>query len=129
MLNRRSLLRGLLSAPFVARAEWLMPIKVLPLPFLAGDLVRWKAGVITDLPIMLCAEPVVRVEGQHVVVSPGFGHRREWRVPGSMVDLFHGLPCNRVNNPSMRHRLVRSADGWGLSYPGDVPLTKVTSTT
>lgn len=122
MTTRRSFLRGLFAAPFVAKAEWLMPVKVAPLPYLAGDLVRWRPGIIApdDLPIMLCAEPVVRVGPDYVIVAPGFGHRHEYKVAGHLVDLFHGLPGNRVNNPSVQHRLIREPGRLGLSYPEDI---------
>ncbi len=119
-IDRRSFLRGLFAAPFIVRAEWLMPVKVLPAAFMPGDLVRWRDGVITDLPIMLCAEPVWRVGRDYVVVKPGFGDRPEWKVPASMIDLFHGLPGNRVNNPSMKHRLVTKPGRLGLAYPEDL---------
>ena len=120
--SRRSFLRGLLAAPFVAKAEWLMPVRALPIPYLAGDLIRWRPGVIAPdtMSIMLCAEPVIRVERDCVVVAPGFGSgKREHKVAGHLIDLFHGLPGNRVNNPSMRNRLVRGQFG-GLAYPEDI---------
>lgn len=120
MTTRRSFLGGLLAAPFVAKAEWLMPVRSLPLPYLAGDLVQWRPGtIVTDHhSIMLCAEPVRRVGRDYVVVAPGFGNRPEYKVPAHLIDLFHGLPGNRVDNPSMRHKLFRPA-GLGLHYPED----------
>lgn len=119
-INRRSFLRGLLSAPFVAKSEWLMPVKPLPLPYMAGDLIRWRPGIIApnDCALMLCAEPVIRVERDGVVVAPGFGPRREHKIAGHLIDLFHGLPGNRVDNPSARHRLVQGR--FGLVYPEDI---------
>lgn len=130
-ISRRSFLRSLLAAPFVVHADALMPVRPLPVAFLPGDLIRWRPGLIVpnEYSIMLCAEPVRRVGRDYVVVSPGFGSNvPEYKVPGHMVDLFHGLPCNRVDNPSARHRLVRNQEGYGLSYPGDVPLWKQTTT-
>jgi len=120
--TRRSFLRGLLAAPFIAKAEWLMPVRPLPLAYLSGDLICWRQGVIAPdhLPIMLCAEPVHRVGRDYVVVSPGFGvNRSEYKVHASLIDLFHGLPGNRVNNPSAKHRLVPGRYG-GLAYPEDL---------
>jgi hypothetical protein len=121
-ISRRFFLRGMIAAPFVVKAEWLMPVKPQPIPYLAGDLIRWRSGVIAPdtCSLMLCAEPVVRVERDGVVVAPGFGSgRREHKVAAHLIDLFHGLPGNRVNNPSVRHRLVPGLYG-GLAYPEDL---------
>lgn len=118
-VDRRNFLRGLIAAPFVVRAEWLMPIKPLPLPYLPGDLVNFKSGMYRATGIYAVCEPVRRVEGNFIVTS-GCGGNGEIRVAAEWVELFHGLPGNRVNNPSMRHRLTRNPDGLGLAYPEDI---------
>lgn len=122
-LDRRYFLRGLFVAPFVARAEWLMPVKPLPTHYMVGDLIRWRPGVVlpNTMGLSLCAEPVCRVGRDFVVVSPGFGSDRpEYKVPAHMIDLFHGLPGNRVNNPSARSRLMQKPGSFALCYPEDL---------
>lgn len=91
MTTRRSFLRGLFAAPFIAKAEWLMPVKVAPLPYMPGDLIDFGVGMWQEI-------------GWYAVCEP----------------LFHGLPGNRVDNPSMQHRLIRAPGRLGLSYPEDI---------
>lgn len=123
-VSRRSFLRGLvgiIAAPAIVRAELIMPVRPLPLPYLPGDLVNFKVGLYRATGIYAVCEPVRRVERSHIVFVQGYGQlRREVRVPAEFVELFHGLPGNRVDNPSMRHRLVRQPGRLGLSYPEDI---------
>jgi hypothetical protein len=65
-------------------------------------------------------EPLRRVEGQYLIFRKHqFGEDSEVRIHERHCNLFHGLPGNRVNNPSMRHRLVREPGCIGLRYPED----------
>jgi hypothetical protein len=118
-VSRRSFLRSLLAAPFVVNAEWIMPVRVAPLPFLRGDLVDFKIGMYRATGLYAVCEPVLRVERAHVVTTACGGQNGEMRVPAQFVELFHGLPGNRVDNPSMAHRLIRRP-GLGLAYPEDL---------
>lgn len=122
MTTRRSFLRGLFAAPFIAKAEWLMPIKVAPLPYLPGDLINFGSGMSQEIGWFAVCEPLRRVEGRHLIFSRyQFGDRtEEVKVPAKFATLFHGLPGNRVNNPSMQHRLTKLPGTFGLAYPEDI---------
>lgn len=124
-ITRRAFLGSLLAAPFIARADLLMPVRsIVPaLPaFLRGDQVdtlpgAWKACGASFGGI------VVRTEGSDVIVVGGtyYGDDRDRRrIPRQWVRLCEGLPGNRVNNPSMRHRLVRRPGAVALAYPEDM---------
>lgn len=72
--------------------------------FIGGRLVAWS----TD-------------DGRTVFVDNGaYGKwRAVERYDRDHVKLFEGLPGNRVDNPSMRHRLTRDRGTIGLRYPED----------
>lgn len=118
-IGRRSFLRGLLAAPFVVHAEWIMPVRAAPLSYLPGDLVNFKNGLYQETGLWAVCESVRRVERAHVITT-GCGGHGEMRVPAKFVELFHGLPRNRVDNPSMQHRLMRDPEYLGLAYPEDL---------
>ncbi len=120
-VSRRSFLLGLLAAPFIVNSEWLMPIKPLPLPYLPGDLVNFKIGMYRATGLYAVCEPVIRVERSHVITR-GCGGHGQMRVPAEYVELFHGLPGNRVDNPSMAHRLIRRPGRLGLAYAEDLAI-------
>ena len=106
-LSRRAFListAALLSAPALVRASVLMPVKVAALDYLPGDHLSFEPGMYRATGFFAVSGHVKRVEGQHVVLSH-FGD--EVRIHGSWTRLFHGLPGNRVDNPSQRHRLFR----------------------
>lgn len=126
-VSRRAFLRGLFAAPFVAKAEWLMPVKPLPLLYLPGDLINFKGGMWQDIGWWAVCEPLLRVDGQNLVFRKyQHGDRTsEIKVPARYAELFHGLPGNRVNNPSMHHRLIRNPMTLGLAYPEDLTRTNV----
>lgn len=121
-LTRRAFLVSLLAAPFVAKAELLMPVRALVLePLMAGDHVAFHRDTWRRHGIYAICEIVKRVEGEFVVTTaPSARPNEELRVPRTAVSLSHGLPANRVNNPSMRHRLVQVPGRIGLIYPEDV---------
>ena len=112
MLTRRGFIIGALAAPFVARLGLLMPVREAQYGFMRGDLAHGSfAG----------ARVVDRVEGRKVFLwNNAYGsHRLSEPFQASKVELFHGLPGNRVNNPSMQHRLVRAPNEIGFRYAGE----------
>lgn len=122
-LDRRSFLRSLFVAPAIVRIGALMPV-VAPMPsFMRGDLVNFGPGMWQAIGWHMVCEPVRRVERDALVFRRyQYGHdASEVRVPLKFCDLFHGLPGNRVDNPSMRHKLIRH-HGFALRYADD-PIT------
>jgi hypothetical protein len=119
-LSRRFVLQGLFAAPAVIQYGHLMPVRAEPLPYLPGDLIEFSRDIWRETGWAAVAEPLRRIEGKTLV----FG-RAAWgdeiRVPVRLCSLSHGLPGNRVNNPSMRHRLIRTPGTLGLRYPEDRP--------
>ena len=62
-----------------------------------------------------------RLVGDTVFIDGG-GYGRysgEVAIPAHWLRLFEGLPGNRVNTPSMRHRLIRVPGTLALRYPED----------
>src|SRR5690606_25011638 len=112
-----------LAAPFVAQYGWLMPVKAGPLPYLPGDLINLKSGTWKATGWYAICEPLRRVEGQYLVFAKHHYNpeNEEVRIHTRHCELFHGLPGNRVNNPSQRHRLIREPGRIGYRYPGDAP--------
>ncbi len=121
--TRRSVLKGLLAAPAVIQYGHLMPVEALPLSFLPGDLIDFKPGLWRATGWYAICEPVRRIEGQYLIFARSHynPNNEEVRIHSRHCDLFHGLPGNRVNNPSMRHRLVRNPGQLGFRYPEDRP--------
>lgn len=121
ILTRRSLLKGLVAAPAVIQYGHLMPVHALPLPYMPGDLINFEAGTWKATGWYAITEPLRRIEGQYLVFRKHqFSQTdEEVRIPARLCSLFHGLPGNRVNNPSMRHRLIREPGRLGLRYPED----------
>lgn len=123
--TRRFFLKGLLAVPFIARLGATMPVKpviILPPKFMRGDLVNTHRSAFRSPYGFIGSRMLERVEGETAFVwnnCYGAGRAVE-AVPVAALDLFHGLPGNRVNNPSMRNRLIRDASGFGLSYPEDL---------
>lgn len=119
-LTRRTLVKALAAAPAVIQYGHLMPVQALPLPFLPGDLINFDAGTWRATGWSARCEPLIRVEGRHLVFRRyQYGGDNEIRVHERHCSLFHGLPGNRVNNPSMRHRLIQEPGRIGLRYPED----------
>ena len=123
LINRRGLLKGLIAAPAVIQYGHLMPVKAAPLPYLPGDLINFAVGTWRATGWYAICEPLRRVEGQHLIFAAHHynPNNEEVRIPARFCSLFHGLPGNRVNNPSMRHKLIREPDHIGLRYPEDRP--------
>lgn len=125
MITRRFLIKGLVATPAVIQYGHLMPVQALPLPYLPGDLINFDIGTWKATGWSARCEPVRRIEGQYLIFkrwkySAG---NEEVRIHSRYCSLFHGLPGNRVNNPSMRHKLIRTPGQLGLHYPEDVGVT------
>lgn len=117
--TRRRFLSGLLAAPYVARLGVLMPVTSLVL-FERGDLVSSASEAFRGPHGFIGARVVLGVRGSRLLVhNNSFGGRQVDEIPARAATLFHGLPGNRVNNPSMRHRLIRYPGRLGLAYPED----------
>lgn len=121
-MKRRSFLIGVAASP----ALLLVPAFTAPeVRFLPGDLVNFKAGVVpreeqTMLPVG--ATQVVADNGGSTVTLRDHGCRGTCvEYPRYGLELFEGLPGNRVRNPSTRHRLVRGDNWHGDAYPEDPP--------
>lgn len=121
-VTRRLFLKGALAAPFVAQYGWLMPVKAEPLPYLPGDLINFKLGTWKATGWYAICEPLRRIEGRYLVFAEHHYNpeNREVRIHSQHCELFHGLPGNRVNNPSQRHRLIRDPGQIGYRYPEDL---------
>lgn len=118
--TRRDFLKGLLAAPAVVQFGHLMPVSAGPLPYLPGDLINFETGTWRATGWYAVCEPLIRVDGRHLIFRRRhYGEYSEVRIPARHCSLFHGLPGNRVNNPSMRHKLVREPGRIGLVYPED----------
>ncbi|WP_376957701.1 hypothetical protein ABNQ39_11270 [Azospirillum sp. A26] len=124
MLTRRSFLAGLFAAPAIVRASVIMPVQtiIIPPPFMVGDTIDVRLGAWKALGVYVLTGRVRRLEGDNVIIGNGyygtdFG---EVAIPRSWVKLDEGLPGNRINNPSMRHRLIRNERSSGLMYPEDI---------
>lgn len=118
--TRRAFLKGLLAAPAVVQFGHLMPLSFDPLPYLPGDLISFAIGTWRATDWYAICEPLLRVEGRHLIFREHqYGEYSEVRIPARLCSLSHGLPGNRVNNPSMRHRLIRQPGRIGLGYPED----------
>lgn len=119
-LSRRSLVKALVAAPAVVQYGHLMPVQALPLPYMPGDLINFDIGTWKATGWSARCEPLIRVEGRHLIFRESqYGAYGEVRIPEWFCGLFHGLPGNRVDNPSMRHRLIREPGQIGLRYPED----------
>lgn len=118
-VTRRGLLRSALAAPFIVQFAGLMPVKAAALDYLPGDHLSFNSGMFRETGFYAVSGHVKRVEGQHVVISDYYSPAGERRIHGKWTRLFHGLPGNRVDNPSQRHRLIRAPGRLGLAYPGD----------
>lgn len=120
-VSRRFVLKGLIAAPAFVQYGHLMPVQALALPYLPGDLIEFHRGMWRENGWSAICEPVRRVEGQHLVFRR-YAYSEpdnEIRIHARYCSLFHGLPGNRVNNPSMQHRLIREPGRIGLRYPED----------
>lgn len=121
LVTRRSLLKAVIAAPAVIQYGHLMPVQALPLPYLPGDLIKFEIGTWKATGWYAITEPLRRIDGQYLVFRKyQFSQTdEEARVPARLCSLFHGLPGNRVNNPSMRHKLIREPGQIGLRYAED----------
>lgn len=140
MTSRRGFLLGLttaFAAPAIVRAESLMKLWVPPAPklivlddpwrtYLPGDLCNFVRGAVPrEQQTMLSIGAVVVVSDNGgptvTVLDHGFpGKPVEY--PRFGLELFHGLKGNRVNNPSMKDRLIRRQGHFGLAYPEDLRI-------
>lgn len=119
--TRRDFLKGLIFAPAVVQYGHLMPVSAGPLPYLPGDLIDFDIGTWRATGWYARCEPLIRVEGRKLVFRKHqYGEYSEVRIPAHHCSLFHGFAGNRVNNPSMRHRLIRRPNCIGLAYPEDL---------
>lgn len=123
-ITRRSFLAGLFAAPAIVRASVIMPVQtiIIPPPFMVGDTIDVRPGAWKALGVYVLTGRVRRLEGDNVIIGNGYygTHFGEVAIPHSWVKLDEGLPGNRRNNPSMRHRLIRNERSWGLMYPEDL---------
>lgn len=121
MILRRDFLKALLAAPAVIQYGHLMPVQAMPLTYLPGDLINFERGTWKATGWYAVCEPLRRIEGQYLVFAEHHYNpeNREVRIHARHCSLFHGLPGNRVNNPSMRHRLIAAPGQLGLRYPED----------
>lgn len=121
-ITRRAFLRSALAAPFVAKASLLMPVQATPLAYMPGDLIGFDIGMWKATGWSARCEPVRRIEGQYLVFKKyHFDPRNEEvRIHQKHCTLFEGLPGNRVDNPSMAHRLIRRQGHIGLAYREDL---------
>lgn len=119
--SRRQFLKGLIAAPAVIQYGHLMPVQALPLSYMPGDLIDFDIGTWKATGWSARCEPLIRAEGRYLVFREHqYGAYSEVRIPERFCRLFHGLAGNRVNNPSMRHRLIHTPGQLGLSYPEDL---------
>ena len=127
--TRRSFLTGILAAPFILRTGLAMPVRPNILttpPFLRGDLVDCRRPHVTKPGTFIGARILDRVEGDTAwcwnnCYGPHLGMEA---VPLREIVLFEGLPGNRVDNPSMRHKLFRPSGRIGLAYAEDIALRR-----
>lgn len=118
--TRRDFIKGVLAAPAVVQFGHLMPLALEPPPYMPGDLINFERGIWRATGWFAVCEPLRRIEGRHLVFREHqYGEYSEVRIHARHCTLFHGLPGNRVNNPSMRHRLIREPGRIGLRYPED----------
>lgn len=119
-ISRRFVLKGLIAAPAVVQYGALMPVAAEPLHYFPGDLIDFSCDTWRSTGWSAVCEPLVRIEGKHLIFREHqYGEYSEVRIPARLCSLFEGLPGNRVNNPSMRHRLIRTPGQIGLRYPED----------
>jgi len=117
-ITRRGFLSGFIAAPFVAKAEFLMPVRQLFVsPMMVGDLVNIDRRLWREMGISAYTGPIRAIIGDRAVISQSCG--RTATVPFRYLSLFEGLRGNRVDNPSMRHKLIREPGKIGLAYPED----------
>jgi len=99
-----------------------MPVSAGPLSYMPGDLINFDVGTWRATGWSAICEPLRRIEGRYLVFAERhYNENREVRIHARHCSLFHGLPGNRVNNPSMRHKLLRTPGQLGLRYPEDPP--------
>ena len=122
LVSRRVLIGGLIAAPFVVRSTGIMPVKAATLEYLPGDMLSFENGMYRETGFYAVSGHVRRVDGRHIIVADPHSPGGERRLHSRWTKLFHGLPENRVDNPSQRHRLFRPEGRIGLSYPGDAAL-------
>jgi len=121
IISRRSLLKGLIATPAVVQYGHLMPVKAETLSYLPGDLINFESGTFKATGWYAVCEPLRRIDGQYLIFREHhYGEYSEVRIHARHCSLFHGLPGNRVNNPSVRHRLVSQPGRIGLAYPEDL---------
>lgn len=122
-ITRRSFLAGLFAAPAIVRASVIMPVQAIILPpsLMVGDTIDVLPGAWKALGVSVFTGRIKRLEGDNVIVWNGYygSYHGDVAIPRSWVKLCEGLPGNRRNNPSMRHRLIRNERSWGLMYPED----------
>lgn len=116
-MKRRRFLQGLLTFPALAAPTI---AKANP-TFQAGDHVNYSGPV--PSPKSFTGGKIVShigVDGTVFCNGQGFGHRLDFSpYHPAELKLFEGLPGNRVDNPSMRHRLIATPGRIGLRYPED----------
>lgn len=122
IITRRLFVGGLIASPLVVRLASIMPVKAAALDYLPGDHLSFNTGMYAETGFYAVSGHVRRVEGRHVIIHDPYSPGSERRIDGRWTRLFHGLPGNRVDNPSQRYRLTRNSEGLGLSYPGDEAL-------
>ena len=115
-MKRRDFLKGFFASPAVVLPA---SAKATKPRFQAGDLVNY-AGPIPHPQSFIGAKGVAYVHDGVVFLRP-HSYRDPYEAYSSEhLKLFEGLPGNRVDNPSMRHRLIREAGRIGLRYPEDI---------
>lgn len=125
--TRRDFLKGFLATPAVVQFGHIMPVSAGPLPYMPGDLIGFDVGTWRATGWYAICEPLRRIEGRYLVFAerPYNPEKREVRIHARHCSLFHGLPGNRVNNPSMQDSLIRVPGQIGLSYREGLPAGRL----